>query len=180
MQSNTDISRKLNIPCDRTERLHYIRRQFPQVKGFELSDDWHGGRLNALKRLNQVDTVAYGRNRNFLNGAVTRLSPYLRHGCITLKETFDNVQGRFKHSAEKLVFELAWRDYWRQVWYAQSNHILSDLEAPKVAIGYKPLPDEVKTAKTVVQRARIRRRLDPSVPRPCCTRTNASSLHCRR
>lgn len=148
MQSNMAVSHKLTIPCDRAERLHYIRRQFPQAKGAELSNDWHGGRLNALKRLNQVDAIAYDRNRNFLNGAVTRLSPYLRHGCITLKETFDSVQTRFKPNTEKLVFELAWRDYWRQVWYAQGNHILSDLEAPKVALGHQPLPDEVKEGKT--------------------------------
>ena len=137
------VSHKLTIPCDRAERLHYIHRQFPQAKGAQLSDNWHGGRVNALKRLNQVDAIAYGRNRNFLNGAVSRLSPYLRHGCITLKETLDSVQARFKPNAEKLVSELAWRDYWHQVWYTQGNRILSDLEAPKVAIGSNDLPDEV-------------------------------------
>ena len=139
---------KLSIPCDRSERLHYIRRLFPLAKGTGLSDHFHGGRLNALKHLNQVDAVAYDRNRNFINGAVTRLSPYLRHGCITLKETFEHVHQRFGAQAEKLVFELAWRDYWRQVWYAQGHHILSDLEAPKVPLGNKPLPDTVKNAQT--------------------------------
>ena len=139
---------KLSIPCDRSERLHYIRRLFPLAKGTGLSDHFHGGRLNALKHLNQVDAVAYDRNRNFINGAVTRLSPYLRHGCITLKETFDHIHQRFGAQAEKLVFELAWRDYWRQVWYAQGHHILSDLEAPKVPLGNKPLPDTVKNAQT--------------------------------
>ena len=139
---------KISIPFDRIERLHYMRRLFPLAKGKDLSDQFHGGRLNALNRLHQVDAVTYHRNRNFTNGAVTRLSPYFRHGCISLKEAFEHIHQRFGAQAEKLVFELAWRDYWRQVWYTQGQHILSDLEAPKVALGHKPLPDTVKNAQT--------------------------------
>ena len=142
------ITQKLSIPLDRSERLQYIRRLFPQAKGVGLQAHFYGGRRNALNRLNEVDAVAYNHNRNFTNGAVTRLSPYLRHGCLTLKETVAYLNNRFGAQAEKLVFELAWRDYWRQVWYVQGQHILSDLEAPKVALGRKSLPDSVKNAQT--------------------------------
>ncbi len=31
-------SHKLTIPCDRAERLHYIRKLFPAAKGVALSD----------------------------------------------------------------------------------------------------------------------------------------------
>jgi len=82
---------KLILPSDRVERLQYIRRMFPQAKGRNLIDEWQGGRKQALARLSAVDANAYGRNRNFINGAVTRLSPYLRHGCITLKESVEHV-----------------------------------------------------------------------------------------
>lgn len=141
-------AKKLNIPCDRDERLHYIKRQFVVAKGTDLHHEWAGGRLNGLKKLNSIDVVAYNRNRNFLNGAVTHLSPYLRHGCITLNEAFISVKKRFGSNAEKLLFEFAWRDYWRQVWFVEGNAIYSDMEPPKVAIGRALLNDAVTQGNT--------------------------------
>ena len=76
------------------ERLHYIKRQFLAAKCPDLTRGWVwvGGRLSGLKELNSIDAVAYNRNRNFLNSDVTHLSPYLRHGCVTLNEAFDSVK----------------------------------------------------------------------------------------
>lgn len=139
---------KLNLPCDRNQRLHYIRRLFPDASGADLALQSAGGRVHALKNLNSVDVVAYAKNRNFLNGAVTHLSPYLRHGCIGLKECADSVKQRFGEAGDKLLFEFAWRDYWRQVWYAQGNAIFSDIEAPKVTLGRAPLPEDISQGKT--------------------------------
>lgn len=141
-------AQKLTIPHDRSERLHYVKRLFPAAKGPSLTDEWAGGRLNGLKKLNSIDVAAYARNRNFLNGAVTHLSPYLRHGCLTLNETFDSVKKRFGLDAEKLLLEFARRDYWQQVWYAEGSGIFSELEPPKVAIGYSPLSDDVTQGNT--------------------------------
>ena len=139
---------KLIIPCDRAERLQYIRRMFPSAIGSFLGDEWRGGRHEALKRLNSMDAVAYNRNRNFLNGAVTKLSPFFRHGCLTLKEASDGAQERFGEHAEKFVFELAWRDYWRHVWYDLGDGIFSDIEDPKVALGDKLMPDFIRQGIT--------------------------------
>lgn len=139
---------KLTIPCDRAERLQYIRRMFPLATGPFLGDDWRGGRHEALKRLNSIDAVAYNRNRNFINGAVTKLSPFFRHGCLTLKEASDSAQERFGEHAEKFVFELAWRDYWRRVWYDMGDGIFSDIEDPKVALGDKLMPDFIRQGIT--------------------------------
>jgi deoxyribodipyrimidine photo-lyase len=41
----------------------------------------------ALARLQAVRPADYARSRNALEGAVTRLSPYLCHGVLTLPET---------------------------------------------------------------------------------------------
>ena len=141
-------SYKLSIPVDRAERLQYVRRMFPQATGSSLADEWHGGRHEALKRLNSIDAIAYNRNRNFINGAVTHLSPYFRHGCISLKEAADNARDRFGANSEKFVFELAWRDYWRRVWFEMGNDIFSDIEDPKVALGDKLMPDFIRQGIT--------------------------------
>lgn len=139
---------KLTIPCDRAERLQYIRRMFPFASGPFLGDEWRGGRYEALKRLNGIDAIAYNRNRNFINGAVTKLSPYLRYGCLTLKEASDNARERFGEQSEKFVFELAWRDYWRRVWYDMGDGIFSDIEDPKVTLGHKLMPDFIRQGIT--------------------------------
>jgi deoxyribodipyrimidine photo-lyase len=139
---------RLTIPTDRVERLQYMRRMFPQATGSFLGDNWRGGRQEALKRLNTLDIEAYNRNHTFLNGAVSKLSPYFRHGCITLKEASDSVRSRFGADSEKLVEELARRDYWRRVWHEFGNGIFSDIEDPKVALGDKLMPDFIRQGIT--------------------------------
>ena len=141
-------AQRLIIPKDRNERLHYIKRVFSEAKGADLETGWAGGRFNALQKLNSIDAVAYDRNRNFLNGSVTHLSPYLRHGCVTLNEAYEFIKRRFGASADKLVYELAWRDYWRQVWFSDGNAIYSEMEPPKVAISHAPLSDDIRQGKT--------------------------------
>jgi deoxyribodipyrimidine photo-lyase len=141
-------SHKLTIPADRSERLQYIRRMFPQAIGVSLSEEWRGGRHEAMKRLNSIDIDAYNRNRQFLNGSVTKLSPYFRYGCISLKEALDSAHMRFGAKAEKFVNELAWRDYWRRVWYEQGDKIFSDIEVAKVPLGDNLMPDFIRQGIT--------------------------------
>ena len=71
----------------------------------------------AQARLAAVNPAAYARTRNALDGAVTRLSPYLTHGLLSLREVYDAVNARHPLDAKhKFVFELGWRAYWRHVW----------------------------------------------------------------
>jgi len=123
---------KLTIPSGRDERLQYMKRMFPQAAGTGLNDDWRGGRQAALKKLNSIDIEAYSKNRYFINGAVSKLSPYLRYGCLTLKESADNLQKRFGAKSEKVVQQLARRDYFRRVWYQQGDKIFNNLVFSKI------------------------------------------------
>lgn len=50
-----------------------------------------GGRQAAERRLAAIDPLRYGSTRNHLDGAVTRLSPYIRHGVLTLAEVREAV-----------------------------------------------------------------------------------------
>jgi deoxyribodipyrimidine photo-lyase len=141
-------AKRLQLPCDRNERLRYIRLHFPEAGGPDLSEAWPGGRVEALRRLHLADGQAYERSRNYLDGALTRLSPYLRHGCLTLREAFDHVHRTSGGRAQKLLFEFAWRDYWRQVWYQHGDAILSDMEVAKVERGTRPIPQDVLEGET--------------------------------
>lgn len=135
---------KLTIPADATERLQYMKRMFPQAIGVNLSDQWRGGRHEAIKRLNSIDAGPYKRNHDFMNGAVSKLSPYFRHGCLTLKEASESLQNKFGAESEQHIQALAHRDYWRRVWYREGDKIFNSIEQPKVSIGQNPMPDYVR------------------------------------
>jgi deoxyribodipyrimidine photo-lyase len=55
-----------------------------------------GGRRAAAARLAALDPAHYGATRNHLDGAVSRLSPYIRHGVLTLAEVRDAVFARLR------------------------------------------------------------------------------------
>jgi len=94
--------------------------------------DLRGGRRAALEQLDAIDPPRYAHTRNHVNGAVTGLSPWIRHGCLSLAEIRDAAIARVPQPemAEKLVSELAWRQYWRQVHAAVGDAIHTDLEPP--------------------------------------------------
>lgn len=91
-----------------------------------------GGRRSALDRLASIDPVDYGRTRNHTGGAVTRLSPWLRHGVLSLAEVRDAALACVKRpeDAVKLISELGWRDYWQQVYASLGDQIRKPIEPP--------------------------------------------------
>lgn len=119
-----------------------------QTPSSPLSSSFRGGRKAGLSKLEQVKGETYRQTRNFLDGNVTHLSPYLRHGCITIKEAVTYINDRFGSQSEKLLNEFAWREYWRTVWYAHGMGILQDMQDPKVELSFDELPSDVKAANT--------------------------------
>ena len=79
-----------------------------------------GGRKAAEAVLAKVDPRAYAASRNHLDGAVTRLSPYIRHGVLSLDEVRNAALASVgdPKQAEKFIQELAWRDYWQRIYLA--------------------------------------------------------------
>ncbi len=139
---------KIDLPADRIDRLKFISNLFPNHMGKPLSHYWKGGRAEALNKLAKVNPLQYGKTRNFLDGKVTHLSPYLRHGCITLKEAVLAIRNNSLNGNEKLLFEFAWRDYWRQIWYEIGNGINTEIEISKVSLRRKQLPHNLIKGKT--------------------------------
>ena len=40
------------------------------------------------KQLENIDISLYAKNRNFIDGSVTKLSPYISRGILSTKEVF--------------------------------------------------------------------------------------------
>jgi deoxyribodipyrimidine photo-lyase len=111
------------------------------------SQPCRGGRHAAEERLAAVNPADYSQTRNFVGGAVSRLSPWIRHGVVSLAEVRDRALERAGAvAAEKFISELGWRDYWRRVQAAIGDRIGSDLEPSSVRSRVKRLdrvPDDV-------------------------------------
>ncbi len=105
----------------------------------------------AQARLDAVNPQAYARSRNAIDGAVTRLSPYLTHGLLTLPEAYQAIHARTPLEPQgKLVFEFGWREYHHHVWAHLGERIHGDLHPGLLdASAYAAeLPEDVRQAAT--------------------------------
>ncbi len=128
---------------------------FPGLSGTPSAQP-RGGRTVALSLLDGIRPHEYERTRNFLSGAVTRLSPYLRHGVLTLAEVRDAALAHAARpeDAAKLVQESAWRDYWQRLYAILGQRVWKDLEAPKTGLKIRQygteLPQTLVEARTTL------------------------------
>lgn len=140
---------------DREQLIAYLQEQFPAAaKRDDNISATVGGRKAAQKLLQNVDPARYAKSRNFFTGAVTRLSPYLRYGVLSLAEVKHYVLAKVKHPDEthKLINELGWRDYWQRLYAKLGNGIWQDREEYKTGYtlkDYAPdLPEDIKAGTT--------------------------------
>jgi deoxyribodipyrimidine photo-lyase len=103
-----------------------------------------------LARVESVNPLAYGKTRNYKNGAITYLSPYISRGLISTKTVYEVIknQGIAWYKAEKLIQELAWRDYWQQQWIALGNRINDDLRQAQQPVDNWSIPAAINHHQT--------------------------------
>ena len=107
----------------------------------------------ARARIAAVRPGEYARTRNALDGAVTRLSPYITHGFIGLPEVLAGVAARHRLEVQhKFCFELGWREYFQHVWQHRGDGILHALHpGPLPESAYAPeVPADIRQARTGV------------------------------
>ena len=109
--------------------------------------------LSIEKRIQAIDPVRYASSRNFKDGAVTRLSPYISRGVISTKQVFQFIKTLNLPwpACEKLVQELAWRDYWQQVWIAKDEGIFDDLKHKQTPVRNHEIPTAVLQCNTGIE-----------------------------
>ncbi len=117
-------------------------------------DTFPPSRSAALARLKTIHPSDYARSRNFLEGAVTALSPYITHGLVSLPEVRDAISKRHPLTAQdKLVFEFGWREYYRHVWAHRGEGIFDSFHEgclPEAAYA-RALPQDIRRASTGVK-----------------------------
>jgi deoxyribodipyrimidine photo-lyase len=106
-----------------------------------------------LERIEAIDPIKYAQTRNYLNGRITYLSPYLSRGVISLPQILNSIlkKGYPTKAAEKLIQELAWREYYQRVWQVKGNQIWNDLKQPQQEVAHHSMISSITNAITGIQ-----------------------------
>jgi deoxyribodipyrimidine photo-lyase len=104
-----------------------------------------------LVKIANVDPVAYGKSRNHIHGAVTRLSPYISRGVISTRQVLHSVlqRGYKLPQIESFVKELCWRDYFQRV--AQHKNVSEEIRQPQHPVSNRQIPAAIVNATTGIQ-----------------------------
>ena len=115
----------------RDDLVSYVQDISPWVTGERSYIQ--GGRHRAEMKLASIDPINYANTRNFANGKVTRLSPYIHHGIITLNHVRNHALGLCSQpeQIEKFIQELAWRDFWSRLISRHPQWVWQDVEPYK-------------------------------------------------
>lgn len=139
----------------RSSSIESLRAMLPHLSPSDTATGTiRGGRLAALAALHAIKPQSYAGSRNYLNGDVTRLSPYLRHGVLSLAEVRDHALAVVDRpqQAFRLIQELAWRDYWQRLYTQLGDGIWLDREPIKTGLSDNAysdtLPPELGEAAT--------------------------------
>jgi deoxyribodipyrimidine photo-lyase len=115
----------------RDEIVQKLIDRYPWLAG-EKPSPWRGGRATANARLAAIDPRRYYATRNYGDGAITQLSPYIHHGVLSLKEL--KKAALEKAPAEEIVpflQQLAWREYFQRLLQQHPEWLWHDVEPYK-------------------------------------------------
>ena len=141
---------------DRLDLVNLVRRLSPGLREADtVVSEMRGGRAQAIRSLGNLAPAKYGSTRNHLDGAVTRLSPYIRHGVMSVVDVRDRaLEVSNAKDSEKFIQQLAWREYWQRLYKEFPRNIWQDVEPYKT--GFSPddyqdeLPEDISNGQTGV------------------------------
>ena len=106
-----------------------------------------------VSKINAIHPEKYSKTRNFLNGDITYLSPYISRGVISTKQVMDTVlnNGFTFLQTEKLIQELAWREYYQRVWQVKKENIWDDLKQTQPGVNHYEMLTSLLNCNTGIQ-----------------------------
>ena len=115
----------------------------PQI---DFTTDYH----LILDKLQHVNPVRYSKTRNFIDGSVTYLSPYISRGVISVSQVMGAVikKGYKRYQIQKFLQELAWREYYQRTWQVETDLIWQDLKHPQPDVQHHQMITAIQNAAT--------------------------------
>jgi len=107
----------------------------------------------ALERDNAIDPIKYAKTRNFINGQITYLSPYISRGVISTKQVMEKIiEKQYPYPAiEKIIQELAWREFFQRVWQSKGLQIWDDLKQDQQEVVHHQMITSIQKANTGIE-----------------------------
>jgi deoxyribodipyrimidine photo-lyase len=104
-----------------------------------------------LEKIDTINPIEYVRTRNYLDGAVTYLSPYISRGVISTHQVLKSVlsKGFVVKDIESFVKELCWRDYFQRV--AQVKDINREIKNIQTPVINHQIPRAILDAQTGIE-----------------------------
>lgn len=107
---------------------------------------------DVLEQARRFNPHRYAATRNFITGSVTRWSPFISRGVVSIRTLAQVVLSTYRLAdCEKFIQELAWREYFQRVWEAKGDLIFTDLKYPQHSVVHHELPEAVYRADTGIE-----------------------------
>ena len=109
-----------------------------------------------FKQIDCINPIRYTKDRNFIDGSVSKLSPYISRGVISTKDIYRFLinKGYTLNKMQKFVQEMIWREFWQITW--QNNDIDKDLrnnQKKAIHIGFPNIINNHSTGIKVIDSA---------------------------
>lgn len=102
---------KVSLPTKHKTTLTAMKKRHPTITTVPMV----GGRHHGLQRLKDIKKQKqYGHTRNSPSIPTTELSPYIKFGCVSIREVMEELVKRFGKEHE-LVSQLYWREFYTTV-----------------------------------------------------------------
>ena len=104
-----------------------------------------------LNKIEVINPVKYAHSRNYIDGQVNYLSPYISRGVISTKKVLASLQGKGYsfEQLEPLIQQLCWRDYFQRI--AQVKDINTEIKQVQEQVKHHAIPLSILKAKTGIQ-----------------------------
>lgn len=114
----------------------------------ELSVDYN----EIVKKLDDINPLQYGKSRNFINGAVTYLSPYISRGVLDTEMIVHHLvkKGFTYYQSEKFIQQLFWREFFQRVWQSKKESISVDLKHRQENVTNHGIPTSINFGNTSI------------------------------
>lgn len=112
-----DIKRKYNLSKNSkwlSHKLFFHPSQYQTLYVLNQNIDIQGGRGPALKLLSRATNLDYEDNRDQLTFQTSRLSAYIKYGCLSIREVFHKLNNQNQHG---LCDQIIWREFYYYIVY---------------------------------------------------------------
>ncbi len=104
-------------------------------------------------RISAIDPILYAKTRNYTDGNVSYLSPYLSRGVISLNHIAQEIKQKKLpfNEIESYIKELAWREYYQRVWNNLKDDIFQDIFSEQLQVERIGIPSQILKAEIGIQ-----------------------------